>query len=136
MAKTSLRRSVIFLSWMTVALTAVTGFTVVPRHAISCGNQRSTTSLNIEDWVAEMIDGEIYRQAHKKEFEEDWAKKNRATMMQVLKAGNEPSAFMPMEDPSEFRQHVKDKILASKDPERYCIDRCVSTGNCDVFEDQ
>ena len=84
-----------------------------------------------------MIDGEVYRQGHKKEFEEEWAKKNRATMMQALKAGNEPSAFMATEeDPTDFRQHVKDKILASKNPERYCIDRCVSTGNCDIFEEQ
>merc|ERR1740139_2044816 len=29
----------------------------------------------------------------------------------------------------------RDRILASKSPERYCAERCVSTGHCDVFED-
>mmetsp|Transcript_33277 Transcript_33277/g.56570 ORF Transcript_33277/g.56570 Transcript_33277/m.56570 type:complete len:197 (+) Transcript_33277:143-733(+) len=29
----------------------------------------------------------------------------------------------------------KDERMASDDPRRYCADRCVSTGNCDVFED-
>lgn len=28
----------------------------------------------------------------------------------------------------------KDERMASDDPMRYCADRCVSTGNCDVFE--
>ncbi|KAL7537367.1 hypothetical protein ACHAWF_005738 [Thalassiosira exigua] len=25
--------------------------------------------------------------------------------------------------------------MAADDPARYCADRCVTTGNCDVFED-
>ena len=29
----------------------------------------------------------------------------------------------------------KDIKMAADDPQRYCADRCVSTGNCDVFED-
>lgn len=29
----------------------------------------------------------------------------------------------------------KDEKMAEEDPFRYCADRCVSTGNCDVFED-
>jgi len=29
----------------------------------------------------------------------------------------------------------KDKRMAENDPMRYCADRCVATGNCDVFED-
>ena len=28
----------------------------------------------------------------------------------------------------------KDEKMAEDDPMRYCADRCVSTGNCDVFE--
>ena len=139
MTKTTSTPFAMILCWFAVVMVSspasTDAFTVLPRHTV-CGNQRSKTSLNIEDWVAEMIDGEVYRQEHKKEFEEEWAKKNRATMMQVLKSGNEPSAFMPSEDPTDFRQYAKDKILASKDPERYCKDRCVATGNCDVFQEQ
>mmetsp|Transcript_19563 Transcript_19563/g.34360 ORF Transcript_19563/g.34360 Transcript_19563/m.34360 type:complete len:181 (+) Transcript_19563:300-842(+) len=29
----------------------------------------------------------------------------------------------------------KDEKMAENDPMRYCADRCVTTGNCDVFED-
>jgi len=32
-------------------------------------------------------------------------------------------------------QRRKDEKMANDDPMRYCADRCVSTGNCDVFED-
>lgn len=39
------------------------------------------------------------------------------------------------DDTQDFRMHQKDKRLAFKDPERYCADRCVATGNCDIFED-
>ena len=28
----------------------------------------------------------------------------------------------------------KDERMAANDPMRYCADRCVTTGNCDVFE--
>ena len=38
-------------------------------------------------------------------------------------------------DMSEFRQSAKDKKLARSDPQKYCADRCVATGNCDVYED-
>lgn len=38
-------------------------------------------------------------------------------------------------DMSEFRQAAKDRKLARQDPQRYCADRCVATGNCDVYED-
>ena len=29
----------------------------------------------------------------------------------------------------------KDRKMAMSDPQRYCADRCVTTGNCDVYED-
>ena len=29
----------------------------------------------------------------------------------------------------------KDERMAADDPMRYCSDRCVTTGHCDVFED-
>jgi hypothetical protein len=38
-------------------------------------------------------------------------------------------------DKEEFRMHQKDQRLAFRDPEKYCADRCVATGNCDIFED-
>jgi hypothetical protein len=32
-------------------------------------------------------------------------------------------------------QRRKDERMADRDPMRYCADRCVTLGYCDVFED-
>ena len=84
------------------------------------------------DWVADLIDGELYRQAHKKEFEKEWMEKNRGAVFSRVE-----SDFAPMldDDKEDFRQHRKDEKMAFSDPERYCQDRCVATGNCDILED-
>ena len=29
----------------------------------------------------------------------------------------------------------RDKKMAEKNPQQYCADRCVATGNCEVYED-
>lgn len=95
-------------------------------------NSRASTRLYLEDWVADLIDKELYRQSHKKEFENEWMEKNRAAVFHRME-----SDFGPLLDPdaSDFRMHQKDKKMAEEDPERYCADRCVATGNCDIFED-
>jgi hypothetical protein len=92
----------------------------------------STTRLFLEDWVADLIDQELYRQGHKKEYESAWMEKNRAAVFSRIE-----SDFGPMEHPdqTEFRMHNKDKKMAEDDPERYCADRCIATGNCDIYED-
>lgn len=80
-----------------------------------------------------MIDGEIFRQSHKKEFEAEWMEKNREAIFHRMKTEFMPEAVvLPDED---YRQHNKDKILADKDPQAYCADRCVATGNCEIYED-
>lgn len=33
------------------------------------------------------------------------------------------------------KQLYRDKILAKTDPEAYCKERCVTLGECEVFED-
>mmetsp|Transcript_32948 Transcript_32948/g.96155 ORF Transcript_32948/g.96155 Transcript_32948/m.96155 type:complete len:163 (+) Transcript_32948:69-557(+) len=92
----------------------------------------SSTRLFLEDWVADLIDKELYRQSHKKDFEQEWMEKNRAAVFYHVE-----SDFGPVANPdeSEFRMHQKDMKLAKDDPQRYCADRCIATGNCDVFED-
>jgi hypothetical protein len=94
----------------------------------------TSTTLFIERWVADMIDQELYRQSHKIEFENEWMKKNKNAMLHTL---NDQFPMTTDEDEKQtnFRQHVKDVKLASRDPQRYCADRCVATGNCDVYED-
>ena len=103
-------------------------------------NRKDTTRLFLEDHIADLIDRELYRQAHKKEFEKEWMDKNRGAVLHSL--GNsgayddhENMAMSFDEKLEEFRQHQKDLKMASDDPERYCADRCVATGNCDIFED-
>ena len=57
--------------------------------------------------------------------------KNRNQILHHL-----PSQGDMMEDDvQDFRQYAKDQKLAREDPQRYCADRCVATGNCDVYED-
>jgi hypothetical protein len=92
----------------------------------------STTTLFLEDWVAEMVDIEGDRQAHLKEYENEWMEKNRGAVLSRIETD-----FMDVEDPDaiDFRMHRKDQKLAFKDPQAYCADRCVSTGNCDIYED-
>ena len=58
-------------------------------------------------------------------------KKTTAVKEQILP---EEYDFNPFDDKNEA-QHRRDVRLASKDPSAYCADRCVTTGNCDVFED-
>jgi len=94
-----------------------------------------TTRLHLQDWVADLIDQEMYRQNHKKEFEAEWMEKNRGAVMYHLNNGNENENFMNTPAPEEFRQHAKDQKLAMEHPEQYCADRCITTGNCEIYED-
>jgi hypothetical protein len=80
-----------------------------------------------------MIDQELHRQAHKKDYEEAWMEKNRNAVFSRIKTD-----FVNLDqesDETDFRLHQRDMRLAFKDPEKYCADRCIATGNCDVFED-
>jgi hypothetical protein len=96
---------------------------------------RRSTRIFIEDDIADMIDKELYRQQHLKEFENEWMVKNKAAVLQKLNS-DDYMLNMDEEDLREnFRQMQKDKKLASKDPYAYCAERCVTTGNCDVYED-
>jgi len=40
-----------------------------------------------------------------------------------------------LDDGSNEIQLRKDKRLAETNPQAYCADRCVSTGECEIFED-
>ena len=109
---------------------------------------KQTTRLYIEDWVADMIDHELWRQDHKKDFEREWMEQNRAVLLHQLSSSHDEDSMLTTTlaetsttsvlssiDPEDFRQYQKDKNLAKKDPQAYCADRCVATGNCDIFED-
>ncbi len=85
------------------------------------------------DWVADMIDSELHRQGHKKDYEKEWMEKNRRAVLSRMET--DFGHVMEVDDREEFRAHQKDQRMAFSDPQRYCADRCVATGNCDIFED-
>ena len=100
----------------------------------------TSTTVFLEDKIAEMIDGELVRQGHLNEWETEWARKNQKYTAPM---GDNPdataSSLMAGDfgasnnlNPMELR---RDKALADRDPQQYCADRCVATGNCDVYED-
>lgn len=78
-----------------------------------------------------MIDDELHRQANLKEYEKEWTEKNRAAIFHRIETD-----FVNTQEPDakEFQMYQRDTKLARRDPERYCADRCITTGNCDVFE--
>lgn len=93
---------------------------------------RDPTRLFLEDWVADLIDGELKRQSHKEEYETEWMEKNRAAVVSRMESDFVPVMDIDVED---IRQRRRDENMARKSPEKYCADRCLSTGNCDVYED-
>ena len=46
--------------------------------------------------------------------------------------GNGSSSAPNTINPMQLR---RDKKMAEKNPQQYCADRCVATGNCEVYED-
>lgn len=100
-------------------------------------SSRVATRIFLEDWVANMIDQELYRQNHKKEFENEWMEKNRQTILQQLRRTETMTTIQPDDDERQrFQEYRRDQRMAAADPARYCADRCITTGNCDVFEDE
>jgi hypothetical protein len=101
-------------------------------------SQHNTKNITItKDWVADMIDGEIFRQDHHEEYEEKWMKKNKAAVLSRIDVGaaGYPSMMMGESDREAMVEHRRDERMAFTKPEKYCADRCVATGNCDILED-
>jgi hypothetical protein len=48
---------------------------------------------------------------------------------------NSPADLKTNADAASKIQMRKDRRMARDDPARYCADRCVATGNCQVWED-
>lgn len=95
---------------------------------------RPSTKLFLEDNVAEMIDLELLRHHDK----EAYAKQRKEHNAKILPENFEEQLMtMNYADPDQEDkiQYRRDARLVRNSPERYCAERCVSTGNCDVFED-
>lgn len=109
-----------------------------PFATIATASASSTTRLFLEDWVADMIDGELWRENHKAEFERAWMEKNRGAVLQSMNANSNHQGVIEQlanEQAVDQRQLVKDKKLAQSNPQQYCADRCIATGYCEVYED-
>lgn len=98
-------------------------------------SSRPATKLFLEDHIADMIDKELVRLATKQEADREWKRKNDAVLEQKLPQGFDFEESTVMQDVMAPRQKRKDKRLAKDDPRAYCADRCIATGNCEVFED-
>jgi hypothetical protein len=114
------------------APTAATAFVV---RSPTTTNRVKTTALNLEDWVADLIDTELWREQHIKDFESEWMAKNRGAVLTSLNSMESGSSVLLGEPEVDFRQQARDRKLAASNPQQYCADRCVSTGNCEVYED-
>lgn len=87
-----------------------------------------------------MIDNELYRQQHHKEYEAAWMEKNKGAVITALSdnkanVGVYPSQMMDFDNRAAFAEHKRDERMAFLKPEKYCADRCLATGNCDILED-
>lgn len=88
--------------------------------------------FRIDNEVARLRDIGLWRQKEA-EKRKKWAK-----MEPSLPQGfdfNNINEYQPTSDASKKIQMRKDRRMARDDPMRYCADRCVSTGNCQVWED-
>jgi len=95
-------------------------------------DSRPSTKLYLEDHIAKMIDMELHRLSHKDEFEQKWQENNKKVVEVVPPHKYEFSEDELSNNMVEMR---RDRIIADKNPQKYCAERCVSTGHCDVFED-
>lgn len=114
------------LTFLFATILSVSGFSPMANSA-----RRVQTELYLKDSVAQMIDNELVRLASKEETEKAFLEKNKKVMENILPADFE----LEFTDNDVMIEQRKDKKMAYSNPERYCADRCVSTGNCDVYED-
>ncbi len=68
------------------------------------------------------------------DFDEDFSLVHDGAVVPATVAGF--TGGVDREDDRSSPRRRKDERMAEDDPMRYCADRCVNTGNCDVFEVQ
>ncbi|KAL9186157.1 hypothetical protein ACHAXT_005395 [Thalassiosira profunda] len=99
---------------------------------------RATTRLHLENHIAEMIDEEMERLKNLQFWRRQQDEKARKGREPSIPQGfdfNSPGDFQQNAGAAQKIQMRKDKRMARDDPARYCADRCVSTGNCQVWEE-
>lgn len=98
----------------------------------------TTTTLFLEDHIADLIDSELVRVGKLKEWEREWHEKNKQFIEPKTNADAADSLLTSSVSDSDRPNPMmlkRDQKMAERDPQKYCADRCVATGNCDVYED-
>ena len=100
----------------------------------------SSTRLYLENHIADMIDEEVDRLKDVTSWRRKEEAKRKAWSEQELSLPegfdfNSVHEYQPNKDAGNKIQMRKDKRMAREDPARYCADRCVATGACEVYED-
>jgi hypothetical protein len=117
-------------------VTIISAFSiVVPTHHHHHRTANDVNRVNVQQQlhmidrnVANMIDQEYYRQHHK----EEWIAQTQKPTVDTSTLVNEMTMN---ESIVNHQQHIRDVKLANTNPQQYCADRCIATGNCDVYED-
>ena len=111
----------------------------------------------IDTNIANMIDAEYYRQHHKEEYNQQWMERNQSlikttsihtsnmdttttTTSTTSTTNTDTDTYRVDNDTDESfllnrRQYIRDMKLAQSNPQQYCMDRCIATGYCEVYED-
>ncbi|KAL3778599.1 hypothetical protein ACHAW5_010240 [Stephanodiscus triporus] len=99
---------------------------------------RAATQLNLENHIADMIDNELERLRNIDQWRMQQVEKLNKMKEPTLPQGfdfNSPADLKTNAEAASKIQMRKDRRMARDDPARYCADRCVATGNCQVWED-
>jgi hypothetical protein len=78
------------------------------------------------------VDDELYRERNLDEWKKQRLKNDQAVLESKLPTAFEEADFG---EPIFNKQHMRDRKLARDDPQAYCADRCLTTGYCEVFEE-
>mmetsp|Transcript_7181 Transcript_7181/g.9115 ORF Transcript_7181/g.9115 Transcript_7181/m.9115 type:complete len:158 (-) Transcript_7181:474-947(-) len=117
----------LFATLFAVFMTSIQAFVVMNKVPTS-------TTLFLKDSIADMIDNTLARQQHKQEIDNALQERTKKVLDNKLPQDFD-FALSDVSDDEGIMVQRKDKKMAHDDPKKYCADRCVSTGNCDVFED-
>lgn len=136
---------------MTTLMSTTGAFTI--RRPLTKPHHQQQFALNMIDKnIADMIDQEYYRQHHKEEYHQQWmvqhqpqirstpGKEDHTTFTATAAAVGVLDTYQVENDENDDtilnrRQWVRDEKLARTNPQQYCMDRCIATGYCDVYED-
>ena len=79
---------------------------------------------------------ELLRLSDKPEyFKQMKEQKKKIPGLPTINDYSDYAALNSNSDNSDIIEQRRDKRMARNNPAKYCADRCIATGNCEVFED-